>query len=368
MPLARTAMHQSGEQIHIAVWPTVNEMAQLASRHYAFEGRCFVLAVGLMMPTTDLPAELPHDVKHEWVERGGSAIICTERRLSGRANLRSRRAHHRRPRPHHDRSREHGTRRNRPLCPPGYLHLLASHRGSESSRLSQSLRRPHAAPAPFKRLSSVPLKIKIFTSITALPPAGNGFAGSTCWHVSSGLLHTFPVVFVKLAATHLRSVETVATIGSSTDPRLVVIRNPVRTLLNTLCRHRPRIRSHIPRRKPLIQRHRQPLRSLRSQQIESLLVMHIRPLKPHIVQRRNHPRIRNRKRHLVIDVRSVAAAHSGTTRHPLPASHARAYAHRCFRSLSYSSDWPHSPPRWTFSALTGLIQIQMLSLGASSPA
>lgn len=75
MPLARTALHQSGEHIHIALWPTVNEMAQLASRHYAFEGRCFVLAVGLMMPTTDLPAELPHDVKHEWVERGGSAII-----------------------------------------------------------------------------------------------------------------------------------------------------------------------------------------------------------------------------------------------------------------------------------------------------
>jgi nitrilase len=82
MPLARTAMHQSGEQIHIAVWPTVNEMAQLASRHYAFEGRCFVLAVGLMMRTSDLPAELPHDVKHEWVERR-QRHHRTERHLSG---------------------------------------------------------------------------------------------------------------------------------------------------------------------------------------------------------------------------------------------------------------------------------------------
>lgn len=78
MPLARTALHQSGEQLHIAVWPTVNEMAQIASRHYAFEGRCFVLAVGLMMRTSDLPGELPHDVTHEWVERGGSTIIAPD--------------------------------------------------------------------------------------------------------------------------------------------------------------------------------------------------------------------------------------------------------------------------------------------------
>jgi predicted amidohydrolase len=75
MPLARMAMHQAGEHIHVAVWPTVNEVAQLASRHYAFEGRCFVLAVGLMMRTADIPAKLTHDIKEPWVERGGSAII-----------------------------------------------------------------------------------------------------------------------------------------------------------------------------------------------------------------------------------------------------------------------------------------------------
>ena len=79
MPLARMAMHNSGEHIP-AVWPTVHELHQLASRHYAFEGRCFVLAVGLMMPTSDLPREL-HDGatfqvgNGQWIERGGSAII-----------------------------------------------------------------------------------------------------------------------------------------------------------------------------------------------------------------------------------------------------------------------------------------------------
>ena len=50
MPLARQALHLSGEDIHVAVWPTVNEQHQLASRHYALESRCFVLAAGTLTP------------------------------------------------------------------------------------------------------------------------------------------------------------------------------------------------------------------------------------------------------------------------------------------------------------------------------
>jgi nitrilase len=80
MPLARMAMHNSGEHIHVAVWPTVHELHQLASRHYAFEGRCFVMAVGLMMPASDVPRELSRGVPlsfddEQWIERGGSAMI-----------------------------------------------------------------------------------------------------------------------------------------------------------------------------------------------------------------------------------------------------------------------------------------------------
>jgi len=85
MPLARMAMHNSGEHIHVAVWPTVHELHQLASRHYAFEGRCFVLAVGLMMPAEDLPRELSDGATLQsrdspWIERGGSAIIGPDTR------------------------------------------------------------------------------------------------------------------------------------------------------------------------------------------------------------------------------------------------------------------------------------------------
>ncbi len=80
MPLARQVLHDSGEHIHIAVWPTVHEMHQVASRHYAFEGRCFVLAAGLLMKARDLPAQLPiaselSDKPDQLLLRGGSAII-----------------------------------------------------------------------------------------------------------------------------------------------------------------------------------------------------------------------------------------------------------------------------------------------------
>jgi predicted amidohydrolase len=80
MPLARQAMHDSGEDIHVAVWPTVHERHQLASRHYAFEGRCYVLAAGSLMRAVSLPPELEFERSRltpgtSLVLRGGSAII-----------------------------------------------------------------------------------------------------------------------------------------------------------------------------------------------------------------------------------------------------------------------------------------------------
>ncbi len=80
MPLARQALHESGEDVHVAVWPTVHDLHQVASRQYAFEGRCFVLASGALMRASSLPPELePHPERvtgpDQWVLRGGSAII-----------------------------------------------------------------------------------------------------------------------------------------------------------------------------------------------------------------------------------------------------------------------------------------------------
>ncbi len=79
MPLARQAMHISGEQIHVAVWPTVGEMHQIASRHYAFEGRTYVLAVGSLLQADALPSELElaDGIQPEsLIQQGGSAVIA----------------------------------------------------------------------------------------------------------------------------------------------------------------------------------------------------------------------------------------------------------------------------------------------------
>lgn len=38
MPLARAAMHAKQEFLHIAQWPIVKDMHQIASRHYALKG------------------------------------------------------------------------------------------------------------------------------------------------------------------------------------------------------------------------------------------------------------------------------------------------------------------------------------------
>lgn len=54
MPMARAAMHNQGEMIHIAAWPTVRDIHAIASRHYAFEGRCFVLAAGTVQSKSDM--------------------------------------------------------------------------------------------------------------------------------------------------------------------------------------------------------------------------------------------------------------------------------------------------------------------------
>ncbi len=58
MPLTRQAMHDEGEDLHIALWPYAKELHQIASRHYAHEGRCFVIAVGQIMHQDEIPKEL----------------------------------------------------------------------------------------------------------------------------------------------------------------------------------------------------------------------------------------------------------------------------------------------------------------------
>ena len=97
MPLARAAMHNLGETVHIASWPTVREEYALASRHYAMEGRCVVLAAGLVQRKADLfeglervggnaEAEaLFNAIEGDVLNRGGSMIAAPDARVVAQA-------------------------------------------------------------------------------------------------------------------------------------------------------------------------------------------------------------------------------------------------------------------------------------------
>jgi predicted amidohydrolase len=90
MPLARAAMHAKRETIHVAQWPWVKELHHIASRHYAFEGQCFVLAAGSVLSKAEIlegyrsldvesaAAEILESIPGDTdslVMRGGSAVI-----------------------------------------------------------------------------------------------------------------------------------------------------------------------------------------------------------------------------------------------------------------------------------------------------
>ncbi len=82
MPLSRQVLHAEGEQVHVAAWPHAGEIHQLASRHYAFEGRAFVLVAASYLPKSVMPAdlELASDFASapEVLLNGGSAVIAPD--------------------------------------------------------------------------------------------------------------------------------------------------------------------------------------------------------------------------------------------------------------------------------------------------
>lgn len=57
MPLARFAMHAKHEHVHVAAWPEVVDAHHVASRHYAFEGKCHVICVGSYLTTAHIPRD-----------------------------------------------------------------------------------------------------------------------------------------------------------------------------------------------------------------------------------------------------------------------------------------------------------------------
>ncbi|MCK0068227.1 carbon-nitrogen hydrolase family protein [Kordiimonas laminariae] len=94
MPLARAAMHAKHETFHIAQWPIVKDMHQVASRHYAFEGRCTVAAAGSIMTRGDViegykslgntnaealaMLEAMPGKNSDFIHNGGSSIVAAD--------------------------------------------------------------------------------------------------------------------------------------------------------------------------------------------------------------------------------------------------------------------------------------------------
>lgn len=76
------SLHEQNETIHIAAWPHGKEHHQIASRHYAFEGRCFVLAAAMYLEKKMLPREyeLWDELKSQpdILLNGGSAVIAPD--------------------------------------------------------------------------------------------------------------------------------------------------------------------------------------------------------------------------------------------------------------------------------------------------
>jgi predicted amidohydrolase len=82
MPLARYAIHVQQELVHVAQWPSVKDVHLVASRSYAFEGQCFVIAAGTVLQKQDLEhlnlsllQDMPGEPDH-FLMQGGSAIIA----------------------------------------------------------------------------------------------------------------------------------------------------------------------------------------------------------------------------------------------------------------------------------------------------
>lgn len=89
MPALRQVMHGRHELVHVAQWPTAHELHQLASRHYAFEGGCFVLCCGSALTREeaiegyrslggDEGLELLESIAEEQLLGGGSAVFAPD--------------------------------------------------------------------------------------------------------------------------------------------------------------------------------------------------------------------------------------------------------------------------------------------------
>jgi len=76
MPLARQTMHDAAEDLHFAVWPMIVKRHELATQHYAHEGRCYVLSIGQYVTAGDMPDILAGILPDDHVLLSGGSCVA----------------------------------------------------------------------------------------------------------------------------------------------------------------------------------------------------------------------------------------------------------------------------------------------------
>ncbi|MFK7966605.1 MAG: carbon-nitrogen hydrolase family protein [Burkholderiaceae bacterium] len=80
LPLARQALYEQGEQLHVATWPGDLDVTENISQFIAMEGRVYVMSVSGLLRVQDIPRSFP--LRQQLVEgrdiinNGGSMIVA----------------------------------------------------------------------------------------------------------------------------------------------------------------------------------------------------------------------------------------------------------------------------------------------------
>ncbi len=82
MPLARTALYEQGENLHVAIWPGSVRLTSDITRFIALESRSYVISASAMLTAKDLPDDLPDRAElaapDETLFDGGSCIAAPD--------------------------------------------------------------------------------------------------------------------------------------------------------------------------------------------------------------------------------------------------------------------------------------------------
>lgn len=83
MPLARTALYQAGEDLHVMLWPGCLRLTSDITRFAAREGRSYVISASAIIRPSDIPAETPEllplrESDERFFYDGGSCIASPD--------------------------------------------------------------------------------------------------------------------------------------------------------------------------------------------------------------------------------------------------------------------------------------------------